>query len=244
MDGADFYFVMRERLFFLSGIFGIAALAVTLMLALMAPRDTGPLPPGFITPVMAFEFAATESEVYQLFQPPGSAEAMDQVTRWDFLFMALYGLLLFTFALAVARRTGHPGFYFAAALAPLIPLADALENVQLFDLTYGLTLDGGSLVNELEWLRLFTRLKWGGLAAYFLLLTPYFRMMGGRWRALELFFVLPAIFALVAAFNRGLANELMALSTGLLFVVLTVESWRQVIAGRQAMAEQQLIAGR
>lgn len=220
---------MRERLFFLSGIFGIGALAMMLILALVAPRDTGPLPSGFITPVMAFEFAATESEVWQLFQPAGSAEAMDRVNRWDFLFMAFYSLLLFTFALAAARRTGQPSFYVAAALAPVILLADVLENVQLFALTYGTTLDGGSLVNELDRLRLFTWLKWGGLAAYFLLLLPYYRMMGGRWRALELLFVLPAVFALVAAFDRGLSNELMALSIGLLFVALTVEAWRQAL---------------
>jgi len=224
---------MRDRLFFLSGIFGIGALAMTLILSLVGPRSTGPLPPGFVTPVMAFEFAATEQEVWQLFQPPGSAAAMDRVNRWDFLFMAFYCLMLGAFALAAARRSGHPGFYFAAALAPVILLADALENVQLFALTYGTTLDGGSLVNELERLRLFTWLKWGGLAAYFLLLLPYFRMMGGRWRALELLFGLPAILALVAAFYRGLANELMALSIGLLFVVLTVESWRQALAGRR-----------
>ncbi len=224
---------MRDRLFFLSGIFGIGALAMTLILSLVGPRSTGPLPPGFVTPVMAFEFAATEQEVWQLFQPPGSAAAMDRVNRWDFLFMAFYCLMLGAFALAAAHRSGHPGFYFAAALAPVILLADALENVQLLALTYGTTLDGGSLVNELERLRLFTWLKWGGLAAYFLLLLPYFRMMGGRWRALELLFGLPAILALVAAFYRGLANELMALSIGLLFVVLTVESWRQVLAGRR-----------
>ena len=228
-----FKFIMRDRLFLLSGIFGIGALAMTLILSIISPRVVGSLPPGFITPVMAFEFAATEQEVWQIFQPPGSAAAMDRVNHWDFLFMAFYCLMLGAFALAAARQSGQRALIIAAALAPVILFADAMENVQLLGLTHGTTLDGGSLAPQLARLRVYTWLKWGGLAIYFLLLLPYFRWRGGRWRLMQMLTVLPAVFALFALVARGLPNELMALFIGLMFVMLTVESWRWVVVSRR-----------
>ena len=214
-------YVMRDRLFLISGILGIGALVMTLILARVGPRATGPLPDGFITPVVAFEFAESAAEVTTLFEPGGSAAAMDRLNRWDFLFMALYSLFLGTFALAAARQFGQPVLYIAAALAPLILLADVMENVQLLSLTAQLNL-GGNMEPALDRLHLFTWLKWGGLAAYFLLLIPYFRRLDGRWRFVWLAAALPALAGGVALISRGLANELLALSIGLMFVLLTV----------------------
>lgn len=215
---------MRDRLFLLSGIIGLGAIAMTLVLALFGPRQVGPMPPGFVTPVVAFEFAESDAEVYRLFEPEGSAAAMNRVNRWDFLYMALYNLFLATFALAAARQTGRPVLYAAAALPLLILFADAMENVQLLGLTYRMQLDGGSLAATLDRLHRYTWLKWGGLAVYFLLLVPYFRDPAGRWRWLWLPALLPAVLAAVAFLNRGLANELMALAVGLMFLLLTAYS--------------------
>ena len=219
---------MRDRLFLLSGILGIGVLAMTLFLSLIGPQETGALPDGFITPIMAFEFAGSEAEVYRLFEPEGSAAAMDRVNRWDFLYMALYSALLGTFALAVARRTNQSIFVAAAILALIIFFADVMENIQLLGLTYRMQLDGGSLEATLDRLSVYTWLKWGGLALYFLLLVPYFRDQTGLWRYAWPVAVLPAFFATVAFFTRGLANELMALSVGLMFLMLTVYAWQQV----------------
>ncbi len=212
---------MRDRLFFISGLLGIGALAMTLIMALIGPRETGPLPPGFNTPSRAFEFARREAEVNQLFEPYGAAAAMDRVNRWDFLYMTLYSAFLGTFALAAARRAGRPAFYVAAALAVVILFADAMENLQLLGLTFRMSLDGGSLTTTLERLHVYTWLKWGGLAVYFLLLAPYFRGLSGPWRWIWVAALLPAALAVVAFLSRGLANELMALSIGLLFLLLT-----------------------
>jgi len=212
---------MRDRLFLLSGILGIATLVMTLVLALVGPRATGPLPDGFITPVMAFEFAESAAEVTTLFEPEGSAAAMDRVNRWDFLFMTLYSLFLVTFALAAALDSGQFTLWFAAALAPLILLADVMENVQLLNLTAQLSL-GGGMESALARLHLFTWLKWGGLAAYFLLLIPYFRRLDSRWRLVRLAAALPALAVGVALISRGLANELLALAVGLMFLLLTI----------------------
>ncbi len=212
---------MRDRLFLIAAILGLGAIAMTLVLALIGPRQIGPLPPGFITPVMAFEFAETPAEVLTMFQPAGAAAAMDRVNRWDFLYMALYNAFLGVFALAAARHSGRRFFYLPAALALVILAADALENVQLLGLTYRTTLDGGSLDALLGRLRFYTWLKWGGLALYGLLIAVYFRGLPGRWRWVAPVVVLPAVLAVLAVVARGLPHELMALAIGVMFVVLT-----------------------
>ncbi len=212
---------MGDRLFFPSGLLGLGAVAMSLILTLIGPRATGPLPDGFITPVMAFEFAESAAEVTTLFEPEGSAAAMDRVNRWDFLFMTLYSLFLVTFALAAALDSGQFTLWFAAALAPLILLADVMENVQLLNLTAQLSL-GGGMEPALARLHLFTWLKWGGLAVYFLLLIPYFRRLDSRWRLVRLAAALPALAVGVALISRGLANELLALAVGLMFLLLTI----------------------
>ncbi|MCA9865995.1 MAG: hypothetical protein KIS95_10745 [Anaerolineae bacterium] len=219
---------MRDRLFLLSGILGLGALAMTVVLALIGPRQTGPLPAGFITPVMAFEFARDDEEVYRLFEPDGSADAMDRVNRWDFLYMALYSSFLGTFALAAGRRTGRAIYFVAAALALIVLYADAMENVQLLGLTLQLEMDGGSMAAMLERLHFYTWLKWGGLALYFLLIAPTFRRLPGLWRGVWLVASLPALLAVVAFFRRGLPNELLALSIGVMFLLLTLYAWRTV----------------
>jgi hypothetical protein len=225
---------MRDRLFVLSGILGLGALAMTVFLALIGPREIGPLPFGFITPVMAFEFAESEAEVYRLFEPQGSAAAMDRVNRWDFLYMALYNGFLGTFALAAARHTRQTIYISAAILALVIFFADAMENIQLLGLTYRMQLDGGSLEATLARLHVYTWLKWGGLALYFLLLIPYFRDLSGPWRWVWVPALLPAVLAAAAFLNRGLANELLALSIGLMFLLLT--AYALLVGGRGQVA--------
>lgn len=226
---------MRDRLFLLSGLFGLGALLMTAILWLIGPRQVGPLPPGFVTPIMAFEFAADPAEVGHLFSVDGAAAAMDRVNRWDFLYMALYNGFLIAFALACARRTGNRYYYAVAALPLLIWVADALENVQLLSITRLLAADTvepvlGQLRPLLDRLRLFTWLKWGGLALYFVLLWPYFRGLSGWARWIGVVGLLPALLAVAALFSRGLPNEMMALAIGVMFLLLTVYAWKKAVA--------------
>jgi hypothetical protein len=221
--------MLKDRPFLASGILGLGVIAMTIFLAVMGPREFGELPPGFITPVIAFEFAESASEVWRMFIPLGSAEAMDRVNRWDFLYMILYGLFLAAFSIACARRTGKRFYYFSAALALGIIVADALENIQLLGLTYRVGLDGGYLDNLLANLKVFTWLKWGGLALYLLLLWPYFHGQAGSLaRFISIIALLPALSALLAFMRRGLLNELLALSVGLMFILITLYAWREI----------------
>jgi hypothetical protein len=224
---------MRDRPFLLSGILGIGAILLTLALTVVGPRAAGALPAGFLTPVLAFEFAADAQEVEQIFGPPGEGRevamaSMDRVNRLDFVYIGLYGLTLFTFALTIARMTGRWYFYAAAVLALVVMAADVMENVQLLGITRSLGV--ASIEETLERLSFWTLVKWRGLALALLLLVPYFRREPGSasrlGRGLAWVLVLPAALAALSAISRGMVTELFALSIGLAFLLLTIYAWR------------------
>lgn len=222
---------MKERPFFVSGILGLGVIVMTLLLTLAGPRPISPLPDGFITPVLAFEFAETEAEVRRLFDPIGQPAGdavrrdMDRINRLDFIYMALYTALMFTFALTAARLSGRRLLYLAAGIALVVLIADILENLQLLSITNQLA--NGDFGSQLYRLRLFTWLKWGGLALYFLMLIPFFAQTSGWTRVGVILGVLPFALGLLAFLNRGLLSELFALSIGLMFIFLTVYSLRR-----------------
>lgn len=222
---------MKERPFLVSGLLGLGVVAMTLLLTLAGPRPINPLPNGFITPVLAFEFAETETEVRQLFEPIGlpAGDAvrrdMDRLNRLDFAYMALYAGLMATFGLTAARLSGRRLYYGAAAVTLMVLAADILENIQLLNMTNHLA--SGDFADQLARLQLFTWLKWGGLALYFLMLIPFFNGTVGWGRAGVVLCALPFVLGILAFFNRGLLNELFALSVGLMFIFLTIYSLRR-----------------
>ena len=221
---------MKDRPFLISGILGLGAVIMTLLLSAVGPRPAAPLPSGFITPVLAFEFAETDDEVVALFAPVGQPDgdtvraAMDRVNRLDFLYIALYGGCLLAFALTCFRLTRQRVYLLAAALAVAIMAADVLENMQLLAITRDL---GVRPIDALlARLRLFTWLKWGGLALWFLLMRPYFQNAGRYGRIISLVTVLPLLLGVVAFVWPGLLSELFVLSIGLLFLLLAIYAWR------------------
>lgn len=221
--------VMTRRPFLISGILGLGAVVMTLIFNLVGPQPAAPLPHGFITPVLAFEFARDEADVAAIFahqgQPAADVRAsMDRLNRLDFLYIGLYGGCLIAFALTCARLSGQRVYTVAAILAVAVMAADVLENLQLLGITRELGVT--SIDDNLAWLRLFTWLKWGGLALWFLLVRPWFQGQTGWVRAIGLAALLPLLLAVVAFIRPGLASELFALSIGVLFLLLTVYALR------------------
>lgn len=225
---------MRDRPFIFSGVLGIGVILVTLVFNLVGPRPSNPLPNGHITPVLAFELATSEAELAQIFgaaDAPDSAvvQAMDRVNRLDYVYISLYGLMLFLLALVAGWLTGSRIAYVAAALAFAVMMADILENLQLLAITaqWG----QGTVSDELARLHLWTWLKWAGLAAYFLLLAPIFwrdlKGSGRLGRVIAIVALLPAVLTIPAYLLGGLVAEVFALSTGLVILLLTLFSWRR-----------------
>ncbi len=217
---------MQNKPFLLSGLIGLAVIVMSLVLMFVTPQPAGDLPEDFFTLIIAFEFAESPDEVYMLFgtaDSPARDALVDRVTLstvLDFLYMALYGSFLFTFAVTCVRLTGNDLFYAAAVLAVVVVLADAAENIQLLRIMGNLA--GGSFGEYLSRLKLYTWLKWGGLALGFMLLIPYFSKGNAYSRFIAMNAGFPFVLGMMAFFSRGLLNELFALSVALMFVLMII----------------------
>ncbi len=218
---------MKNRPFFKSGLIGIGVVVVSLVLMAINPAEAPKMPDGFSTPILAFEFARTEQEVVDLFgsDPAVRAElvrAFDLGSWVDFGYMLLYAGFLFLFAVQVVKVNGRSLFYLAAAFAVIIFVGDLLENVQLLGITAAL---GGEYGRQLTLLPIFTWIKWGGLAVYFLLLTPYFFTQTLFARIIGILAIVTFTIGGIAFLNRSAFNEYYAKAVAGMFVLMIVYSF-------------------
>ena len=231
---------MKQRPFLISGYIGIGVVIVGLVMLALAPSETGPLPRGFFTPIVALEFARSERLVLELFGPAGSPlrESVLLALRrgvWlDFLFMLLYGGFLFTFARRCAQLTGRRLYQMAAIVAVVAVIADAVENIQLLQIMNGV--EQTNSVADLLLLQISTWLKWGSLAILFLLLIPFLRNSNPLGRFAAMVSAVPIVFGMLAYLGPGAITEFFALSisTTILLLIafaLTYES-QPVLAAR------------
>lgn len=217
-----------KRPFLISGVIGIGVILVSIVMLLLRPPETGALPPGFFTAIIAFEFAESTQEVETLFLTPVSparAAAVQAVrggTWLDFFYMLLYSGFLASFAVTAVRQSGQRLFYLAAAFAGAALVTDALENIVLLTIMDNL---GGDFVAALGWLKLWTWLKWGSLALAFVALIPYFARGDMFARFIAMFGAVPFVLGVLAYFNRGVLNELFSLAIAVQFLLLIVYCW-------------------
>lgn len=209
---------------------GVGLVAVTVALLAALPKHAGELPPGFRTPILAFEFARTHAEVEALFGAPGSARraalvrAMDLGNTIDFVFMAFYAAFLGCLALGVAGLAGR-SYALVAIVAPIAAIADCCENLQLFAITRAL---GGSYDAALSSLLLFTWIKWGGLALCLLRLSPWLLRQGsGIERVTGVLAASTGVLAILAALRRGLQTEMFSVALSVTFLGLFIVAVRR-----------------
>jgi len=111
---------------------GLAVLALTAVMFPWNPTKACGVPSA-TPPIIAFELATDRADLTAVFGPPGACRDalvhdLSIVDGIDYLFMIAYGALLATALAALrARRLW-------IALAALAPVADAIENLALFDI--------------------------------------------------------------------------------------------------------------
>lgn len=221
---------MKQKPFIISGIIGLFVIGMSLILMAVNPRSAGELAEGFWTPIIAFEFVETEADVVLVLgqiDAPGQAELIEAFTlgnNLDFIYMVLYGAFLFVFALTCARLSGNKLFYIAAGLAVLVPFADMFENLQLQAILTSFVV-GDDFSSNLARLKLFTWLKWGGLAFIFLLLAPFFTHGNPFARFIGMYTAVPFVLGVLSYFSGGSLKEIFALSVALMFLLLIVFSF-------------------
>ncbi|MCX4028057.1 hypothetical protein H0A36_25065 [Endozoicomonas sp. SM1973] len=119
---------------------GVMTLLIGLVLRFIFPAELAWTYPGVKTPIIAFEFAQTPTEVFHLFGDgidlrDALVRAMDWGNYVDFIFMAVYvsflAVLLWLHKPLLAGLT-----YWCLGLAVIILATDFIENIALLNLTH------------------------------------------------------------------------------------------------------------
>jgi len=179
---------MKNRPFFLlSSLSMVGALFAVIAMSLVNYKADLKPPAGFASPILALEFAESNTTVNTLFDRTKSdtlakydpsdiclkAQFMDTSTNLDYLFILAYGSFMLFFALQ-CKHIGEKQYWLAIAFALLAAIADVMENGLLkgiFDLVADLKTDFSAFFSPLHF---WTCLKFFSTGAYFLALTPFF----------------------------------------------------------------------
>ncbi|MFZ2632200.1 MAG: hypothetical protein WA081_11840 [Desulfosalsimonadaceae bacterium] len=223
--------------FLKTGVIGLLVVVMSIGLLAVFPSTAPNMLEGFFTPIIAFEFIQTRAEVFGMFIQADGAESVNEAmlaafdlgNRLDYIYMGLYSVFLALFSLTCVKISGKKYFYTGAVLSLVVLAGDAFENIQLMGITsylkHGMT--SGDMETLLNGLNRFTWMKWGGLAAIFLVLAPWF-LRGGRFsKAVGLSGIACAGLGLAAFFHRSVITEIFSLSVGLMFLLMIIYCFRR-----------------
>jgi hypothetical protein len=205
--------IHSNKPFVKTGYLGLAVIMMSVLLLFVFPPKAPSLPEGFLTPIIAFEFIQTKTEVIEMFGGENitmrneMARAMDLGNRLDYVYTC-------------TRLSENKYYYAGAVLALAVLAADALENVQLLGITVNIAT--GNFDSQLRLLHLFTWIKWGGIALIFLTLSPWF-LKGGRFsKMIGITGIISFILGVSAYMNRSVINEIFSLSVALMFILMII----------------------
>ncbi len=204
---------------------GIGVVVFSVVLRFIFPSEAAWMPEGFSSPILAFEFLQSDSEVIQFFGAK-SPERDEWVSGmyWghqaDYFYLLVYSSFIAGWALSIVRQTKNKLFYAVIILSYVAAFGDVMENRALVDISSNL--DVGQFGQELRHLHVFTWIKWGCLSLALLGLSPY--MIKERWLGKILTFVgiITVILGVLAFLNRSLITSYFALGISLQFLLLIV----------------------
>ena len=218
--------IRSNKPFIKPGYLGLAFIMMSVLLLFVFPTKAPSLPEGFCTPIIAFEFIQTKTEVIEIFggeyitMRNEMARAMDLGNRLDYVYMCLYSAFLMMVSVTCARLSKNKYYYAGVVLTLVVLAADALENVQLLGITANLST--GNFDYQLRLLHLFTWIKWGGIALIFLALSPWF-LKGNRFsKIIGIIGIISFILGILAYMNRSVINEIFSLSVALMFILMII----------------------
>ena len=218
--------IHSNKPFIKTGYLGLTVIMMSVLLLFVFPPKAPSLPEGFFTPIVAFEFVQTSTEVREMFGGENitmrneMARAMDLGNRLDYVYMCLYSAFLLMVSVTCARLSKNKYYYAGVVLALAVLAADALENVQLLGITVNIAT--GNFDSQLRLLHLFTWIKWGGIALIFLTLSPWF-LKGERFsKIISIMGIISFILGILAYMNRSVINEIFSLSVALMFIFMII----------------------
>ena len=218
---------MRDKSYQKVGLLGLVLTLIATVIIVVSPPPSQQ-PGAHSSQIVTFEFVDTPEELRLFHSQLCESEEVSCATRKqqidlvnyiDFGMMIVYGLFLFFFTKRLSEQTADPLLANAKFLAPLVVIFDALENVQML-LMNKASFDGAEHI--FLCLSLFTRLKWGLLAALIALIGYGMRHLPrARWLGYVL--ILPAIIGLYALITESyLAIEIWTVLIFLSMLLLVI----------------------
>lgn len=219
-----------------SVFFGLATIVLGAVLLGIFP-STAELAEGFQTPVIAFEFAKTESDLSFL---SGNSE-LSRLNRekmdaghsgWDMAFSFAYGGFIALLLLRI-KGQGRGFIWLGVVFAVLIIPFDINENLTLLQITSALA---GSASTEALLLGLYvaTWLKWGAIGASIAILSAGFTIDKNYWSATVSMLAALGIATCWVFNSEPILAETMSKLIFLFFVFFTiktgVQAWRLIQA--------------
>ncbi len=218
-----------DKPFIKIGFLGIVVLIIGITLNFIFPDKLSKSVSKFKTPIIAFEFAETPEDIYDIFQVVESkitekqyVKSMNTGNYIDFVYLLVYSVFLFLFSLKIAKITKSKYYYIVAIFAVLAFIGDIFENLQLLSITS--KLESGNFIENLQYLKIFTWLKWTSLALVFWLLFVYFIDSKSFFKYASFLSLIPFILCVISYFKHSII-EFFVLSIAVMFIFLIIFSF-------------------
>ncbi len=215
---------MKNKPFLYIGILGVIVLLNAYWLKNTFPSKAPYMVEGFSTPITFFAFIQSPVELESFFgldnydfDSAAFIKRMDNGNKIDFIFALLYSVFFFLFFMKLAKISEKKWYKSGMLLAIIAFAADVMENVQLLQITSNLT--NGIYEQNLDYLFIFTWIKWSSLAIGMALFGLWLIKLPGILRYMGYIAWLPIIFGFIAFLNRGVFTELFTRSINIMFFV-------------------------
>lgn len=214
---------MKIRSFQIAAVLSVLLIILSVSLLIINPKKENNLPNGYNTPIIAFEFMSFPAAVQFFFEvkdPVAYKNSMLLGNKVDYLFMLVYSLMLFFIARGLFEIFKIKLIYLAMVFCLLMLLGDAFENFQIYNIiqNYKTT----NIRENLDWLHIFTWLKWSSIASTFLVFAPFLWKLNNFGKAIAVIGVICFSLSIIAFFAGGTWHEIFALSVSVTFLMLTI----------------------
>lgn len=200
---------------------GVVMIAFGGVLMFFNPQQAGQLPEGMFTPVIALEFVQDAAQLSQMMDVDDVEALLNAFlygNELDHYFMVAYSLFALLAGWLIFLKARVWAILLCLPLSAMMLTGDVMENFHIAVLLdfYPKRAD----VSVYEWLRFYTWLKWGSIAALMFLFAMYFLQEKKWMKLLGLPMLCCFLTAVAAWFLGGIWLEIMAMSIFISFLML------------------------
>ncbi len=229
----------KKTIVYFNIVLGLGTLILGGILNIVYPAEIAWMPEGFFSPITAFEFLQTESEVMKFFGEAGPRQdkwisEMNNGHRIDYFFLVIYCSFIISSAWYYIQKTRSKWLLGIVVLSVIAGVSDVFENLQLTQIGNSLTTQ--NFGDSLHYLFIFTWLKWGSLA--FALLGLAICSMKYSWlgRAFAIVSVITILLGVLSFITRSEMTTYFTLGILVQFSLLFILGILLVYRNRQTMS--------